>query len=56
MCGDFTRLQRSTGAAARIFTEDGQLDYTTPGAPSLGNPLAPVSQINGHRGGFDLRS
>ena len=47
--GDFTRYAAVTGAAARIFTEDGQLDYTTPGAPSLGNPLAPVSQINGYR-------
>jgi len=47
--GDFTRYAAVTGAAARIFTEDGQLDYTTPGAPSLGNPLDPVSQINGYR-------
>jgi two-component system OmpR family sensor kinase len=47
--GDFTRYAAVTGAAARIFTEDGRLDYTTPGAPNLGNPLAPVSQINGYR-------
>ena len=47
--GDFARYAAVTGAAARIFTEDGQLDYTTPGAPNLGNPLDPVSQINGYR-------
>jgi signal transduction histidine kinase len=47
--GAFTNYAKVTGAAARISTEDGRLDYATPKAPYLGNPLSPTSQINGLR-------
>ncbi len=47
--GGFANYAKVTGAAARIFTEDGQPAYATPNAPYLGDPTAPTSQVNGYR-------
>ena len=46
---NFAGYASVTGAAARISTEDGTPQAATSGAPYLGNPLNPVSEINGYR-------
>ncbi|HVC85357.1 MAG TPA: HAMP domain-containing sensor histidine kinase [Solirubrobacteraceae bacterium] len=46
---NFASYASVTGAAARISTEDGTSLAATSGAPYLGNPVNPVSEINGYR-------